>query len=112
MRQNNYNVIGLQAAASINSIAVSTENVLMCSVQFTGTGTVVGTMKIQASNDNVYAPAVPSNWSDIPSATISVSAAGTFLIPKTELSYKYIRVVFTLSSGSGNMSAQLQSIGF
>lgn len=112
MRPNNFDIIKLQSAASINSVAVLTENVLQCSVQFTGTGSVVGTLKLQASNDKVFSPNAPVNWNDIPSATVSVSAAGSFLIPKTELCYQYIRAVFTLSSGSGNMSAQLKTIGF
>src|SRR5579872_4422788 len=91
------------SAGTINSDAIPTQNVLSVSAQAVATGgSVAGTAKLQASNDNVTtgSGAVPTNWTDIASATVSVSAAGTFLIPKTEICYQWIRVVYT-NSGTG-----------
>lgn len=77
------------------------------SLQVISTG-AVGTAKLQASNDKKS----PSNWVDIPSATVSVTGAGSFLIPKMDLCYRYIQVVYTNSSGTGNITANFEGIGF
>ena len=111
MRAFNDNIIKSQSAASITSAAIPTANVLMCSAQITTTGAGNGTLKIQASNDGPQpANAGPSNWSDIPSASVSVSGAGSFLIPKTDLCYEYIRIVYT-NLGTGTISVVYKSIG-
>lgn len=78
--------------------------VINASVQVvTGAG-ATGTIKLQASND---APApynlqssitTPTNWTDIASATASVTAGSTALIPKTDICYQWLRAVFTPTS--------------
>ena len=64
-------------------------------------------MKLQASNDEQpdlrNAGWVPTNWSDISGATVAISGAGAFLIPKTDLCYQWVRVVYT-NSGTGTQT--------
>jgi hypothetical protein len=112
MRQLNDNIVTVQAAASVNSAAIPSENLLYISAQLAATGSAAGTMKLQASNDNTNGEdnTVPTNWSDIPSATVSVSGAGAFLIPITNLCYQYVRVVYT-NSGTGTISIVIKAIG-
>lgn len=111
MRQVNDNIIPFQAAATINSSQIPALNLFYCSAQITTTGSAAGTLKLQASNDETNGlVTVPTNWSDIPSATVSVSGAGSFLIPKTDLCYQWVRVVYT-NSGTGNISVVFKALG-
>ena len=111
MRQENVNIIPVQAAASINGSAIFAANLFSCSVQLAATGSAAGTMKLQASNDESNASGfVPTNWSDISGATVSVSGAGAFLIPKTDLCYQWVRVVYT-NSGTGTISVVFKALG-
>lgn len=71
----------------------------------------VGTLKLQASNDDVNPPHLPVNWVDIPSASAAVAATGNFIIPKTDICYKWIRLVWVSTSGTGAITANLQTIG-
>lgn len=112
MRQVNELIIPSQAAATITTAAIPALNLFNVSAQATAVGAgAAGTLKIQASNDEpVAANAVPTNWSDIPSATIAVAGAGAFLIPKTDLCYQWIRFVYT-NSGTGTISARFKALG-
>lgn len=111
MKQEQIPIITVQTAASINSTAIPAMNLLSCSAQLIGTGSAAGTMKLQASNDNPLSGGnVPTNWNDIPSATVSVSGAGSYLIPKTDICYEYVRVVYT-NSGTGTIAVNFKSIG-
>lgn len=70
-----------------------------------GATSPVGTCKLQGSNDKLplggQQPAfTPTNWSDIPNATIAVNANGVFLVPSTDIGYTWIRAVWVPTSGS------------
>jgi hypothetical protein len=82
---------------------------MACSVQAVSTG-LTGTLKLMFSNDDQSG--TPTNFSDIPSATVTVSGAGVFSIPKTEVCYNFIKVVFTKSGGAGSVTANYHSYGF
>ena len=111
MRQVNDNIIPIQAAASVNSAAIPALNLFYCSAQIAATGSAAGTMKLQASNDSSDAiNFAPANWSDIPSATVSVSGTGAFIIPKTDLCYQYVRIVYS-NSGTGTISIVFKALG-
>lgn len=111
MRQINDNIIPIQTAATINSAAIPALNLFYCSAQASAVGaSSAGTLKLQASNDEPVNNTPPTNWSDIPSATVSVSAAGAFLIPKTDLCYQWVRVVYT-NSGTGTISVVFKALG-
>lgn len=81
-------------------------------------GSAAGTLKVQISND---APPfsglqpeqfVPTNWVDLASATVSVASGGTVVIPKTDISYQYMRLVWTRSAGSGTFLVNTNVQGF
>jgi hypothetical protein len=111
MRQLNYNIIPVQTAATVNSSPIEAINLLFASAQIISTGAGAGTLKFQASNDVPNGTnSVVTNWSDIPSATVSVSGAGAFLIPKIELSYEWIRLVYT-NTGTGTISVNVKVLG-
>lgn len=112
MRQIHDNVIPVQTAASINSDAIPALNLLYCSVQAVTTGSSDGTCFLEASNDPFVTPGntPPVNWSAIPSAAVVVSGAGAVLIPKTDLCYEWVRVVYT-NTGTGTVSVTFKAIG-
>lgn len=111
MRQINDNIVPVQAAATVTTAALPALNLFYCSAQIAATGSAAGTLKFQASNDDpVAANAVPVNWSDIPGATVTVSGVGAFLIPKIELSYQYVRLVY-INTGTGTISIVFKALG-
>lgn len=62
---------------------------------FTGAN-VVGTFKLQRSNDN-------TNWEDIPDQSTSVTASTSTTLGNAE-GAAYVRFVWTYTSGTGNLS--------
>lgn len=111
MRQVNINIIPSQAAATVTTAAIPALNLFYCSAQVSTTGSGAGTLKLQASNDDTQgSQTVPTNWSDIPSASIVASGAGAFLIPKTDLSYQWVRLVYT-NTGTGTFSVVFKALG-
>jgi hypothetical protein len=99
--------------ATTNSTPLKTGFQISCSVQAVGTSTLAGAVKLQGSNDPAGTPGGPVNWNDIPSATVTLTGtAGAFLIPKTDLCYEWVRVVFTASGGAGTVTAQYKGYGF
>jgi hypothetical protein len=95
---------------AVNGPAIFIANNWCLSVQSVSTGTGVGTIKIQVSNDSETG--VPVNWSDLSGATIAVTAASVLVLPKIEVSYQFIRLVYTKTSGTGTLNARVKSIGF
>lgn len=110
MRQINENIVPVQAAATVTTAAIPALNLFYCSAQIAATGSAAGTMKLQASNDDPQGNTTPQNWSDITGATVAVSGAGAFMIPKTELCYQNIRIVYT-NSGTGTISIIFKALG-
>lgn len=99
---------------TFNGTAIDTGQMLYMSAQVvtTAASSPVFTVKLQASNDvcitgNAPTPFVPSNWTDIASATVSVSAAGVMLIPKTDICYRWVRAVVTFTSGTGTVAVNV-----
>lgn len=95
------------ATATFNGTPFSIGATSRISAQFTvaGATTPSATGKIQVSNDippsgleNQFAP---TNWSDLPNATIAIGANGTFLTPPTEVCARWARSVFVFTSGTG-----------
>jgi len=114
MRQVNEINIAAQSAASVNGGAVPALNLFKASVQMVCTGAAAGTLVLQASNDDLTtlpgSAQVPTNWTNIPSATVSISGAGTYLIPATDICYQYIRASYT-NSGSGTIAVVIKALG-
>jgi hypothetical protein len=84
------------------------------------TGAPVGILKIQIScdigNPNASGPYMDDNivnWIDLPGASSSISGAGQVLLSLVDAGYSWVRVVYTPTSGTGNISVcQLNLKGF
>jgi len=111
MRQVNDNIIPVQAAATVTSAAIPALNLFCCSAQIAVTGAGAGTLVLQASDDDGHAANfTPTNWSPIPSATVTVTGSGAFLIPYTLLCYQWVRLVYT-NTGTGTISIIFKALG-
>lgn len=104
---------------SPSSSAIDASQIVYCSAQVVTASlanTPSLTVKLQASNDippasNMPQTFVPTNWSDVPSAvTSAITANGVVLIPKTDLCYRWLRVVVTTTTGTGNVTVNLMGI--
>lgn len=80
-------------------------------------GTITGTLKVQACNDPGFTqlnpPGSAANWVDIASQTVSVTGAGVFLIPKFDVTYMWVRVVYTKTTSAAGalITAYIKSNG-
>lgn len=90
-----------------SSTPQDTSYIFAGSIQVISTG-AVGTAKVQVSNDKKN----PANWTDLSGATVSVTGAGSFIIPKFDVCYRFIQVVYTNSSSTGNVTANFEGLGY
>lgn len=102
-------------ASADQTAIIKAGQLIQCSLQCVVTGASTGTLKLQFSNDitdpTVPNGAAPTNWVDIPSASITVSAAGVTGLVKMDLAYNYLRVVWTHNNGSaGTISVNLFAV--
>ncbi len=89
------------AASSLTTNAYDLVDLYKYSIQVVFTGSdVVGTLKLQASLDNV-------NFFDIDGSTQAVAASEGQIWDVINCGYRYVRVVWTYTSGTGNMTMEL-----
>lgn len=101
MRHVNSIVLSALDATTQNGTQIDTNQIIAASFQavFSDT-TAAGSLKVQMSNDiwaDSYLPGtfVVTNWTDIPSATATVTAGGSVVITLPQTCYRWMRVVYT-----------------
>ena len=104
MRNAQINILNA-SSSSVSQIgsAIDVNQVVSASFQAVFGGSIGGTVKIQCSNDlptNERQLFVPTNWSDIPNATSTITAGAGPAIVIGNMCFSYIRAVWTYSSGS------------
>lgn len=105
MRNLNCQILSGADTGSVNGTAVDANQLISASFQIIfGDATATGTFKLQASNDipgTYYEPTpfVPTNWTDIPSATTAIALGASALISLATMNYRWVRAVYTSSSG-------------
>ena len=80
MRQANITAIPNQAAATLTSSAITSDNLFRVSAQAVVTGSAGGTLKLQASNDN---PLIPGNPVDRKSTRLNSSHTDISRMPSS-----------------------------
>lgn len=115
-----YTLVNYELLAS-TSIAVNVEsNVFLAgrlggfAVQAVTTGTAAGTLKLQCSNDAGVIPEAGehaatgiANWEDVADATEAVNGADVYTLQSTSQFYRWCRVVYVATSGTGNMTLRV-----
>jgi hypothetical protein len=116
MRILNYLVFNNSTVGTgIASNAIEAGFMLNASLIATVTGTSpVATLALEVSNDKALdgdlGPFTPTNWSAI--ATVSVTANGVYMIPKTDVCYQWLRVNYIYGSGTATtITANIKTNG-
>lgn len=108
-------VLADATVASVTSVPIDTTSWVACSCVGVAVGaTITGALKFQVSNDPpISNPLAIVNWVDC-TQTVSITGAGSFLIPKFDVSYNWMRIVYTKSTSvaGAKISAYIKSIGF
>lgn len=105
----------VDASTNQTSAKFSLNQVYGWSAQFVITGSPVGTLKAQVSDDSgslsPYDNFTVTNWSDLQDSTIVVNGAGTPGINYNGTFYNFIRFVYTSTSGTGAISGRMNTKG-
>lgn len=115
LRQYEYQMFsnGDLSQATLTSTAVADcTNMLGFSIQNVTTGNAVGTISVQGSNDpepNTSFTNRIVNWTTI--VTTPVTAPGNVLINVTDCFYRWVRLTYTRTSGTGTLNAILMGKG-
>ena len=107
-----------QMTTSSNSIGIDINQEFSWSIQVEWTGAPVGSFTIQVSNDIVPVAPITGNpvgpdpaanvvnWSTYTGSTVVVSgSAGNWMYISQLGPYRWVRLAYTATSGSGSMSA-------
>ena len=106
-------VSGDMSAASITSLVTNIQYIDNICLELTFTGSPTGTFSVEGSvdyrqdfNGNVQNA---GHWVPItlPTAPVASGAPGSILIDMNQLSFPYIRVVYTKTSGTGSLTATI-----
>lgn len=116
MRFNNPLIMNaLNAATAKTSGVISAQQLYQGSIQASfSSATLAGTVALQGSNDcQELLPmnADPIHWSTIGTPATVAAGALTLLLPQ-QLAYKYLRVVWTPSAGTGTITVCGMFLGF
>lgn len=110
-------------SVTVNTPPMLLANLAGFSYQAVLTGAPVGTLKLQMSNDrgnttnNGQAAsgsttnAGVTNWTDITGSSFAVAAAGNWGWDYTLPGFRWVRLVYTATSGTGSMSVTFQAKG-
>lgn len=96
------------ANATANSSVIPTNGIYgMSLIGVFSDVAATGTIKLQGSNDLAVAgtemPFTPTNWADIPSGSVAVTAGGVVVVEKPNLCYQWVRAVWTRTAGAGTI---------
>lgn len=91
---------GNMASATLTSLPVTLDNVKGYSIQSVYTGSPVGTLTILGSNT------VDGTYTTIGSE-IAIAAAGNSMFVDSIAYYRYLKILYTKTSGTGSITAVL-----
>jgi hypothetical protein len=95
---------------TINSLYKNIDEAVSYSVQASMTGSPLGVIQLEASNDIVPSSAqAPVNWTVIQESVAAVTGAGTYMVNYSLPSYTWVRLVYNPTSGSGAMYTNLNT---
>jgi hypothetical protein len=76
------------------------------SIQFVTTSSAIGTFRILTSNDEEGVSSANSTWDELEGAEYSAPNASSFTVCIDRAYYGKIKLQYTASSGSGNVTAK------
>lgn len=110
---------GDMSQTTIASIGIDLQNIFGYAIQAEWTGgSASGTLILQLSTDivNVASGANPAanvvNWSTYSGSSTTVSGPGNFVWNAADAGYRWVRLLYTKSSGTGTLNATFLGKGF
>lgn len=116
MQTANSNILSLfdstnMASATCKTNAILLDQIYGLSISLVWTGSPVGTLTLEASNDIVTAGNTqPTNWDTITGSTLAITGADHVTYNINGSFYKYIRVKYTKTSGTGTITVAVMEI--
>jgi hypothetical protein len=113
-------VASVSMGATATSDAIRIENIGAYALQmvWSGGGAPNGTFKLQGSNDLGPQPPTSTstvqsvaNWTDLANSSQTISADGDHMWNVSQAGYRWVRVVYTRSSGTGTMAGRFNGKG-
>lgn len=120
MRQECITILSASDVADVNGGKIDSSQLVNASFQARWSDIdLIGTIKIQASNDPVPNGATrsqftPTNWTDIPNATIAIAggSVGSGFIILQNMAFSYIRAVLLAGTpGTGTAVVNMDAVG-
>lgn len=113
------NIASSSAAVDQLGSQIDAQFLIHASAQAVITGTSTGTLNLQGSNDPQGSLAVGStgqsvavNWNNISGATVAIAGAGSYIIPKVDVCYRWIRLSYVHNNAAaGTVIATLNTHG-
>ena len=106
----------LGATATSDPFPVKNMTLACVAMTATGGGSPTGTLKLQASVDEGHDPGTGlddvsglSTWVDIDDASQAITTDGTVMINLTDIGYRWIRAVWTRTSGTGTLAVRVNA---
>lgn len=97
-------------SANVNSSPTNIDEVVSYSIQAVFTGTPVGILQLQGSNDNVNIGGTgPTNWTVITDSISGITAAGTYLVNVELPTYSWVRLQYVRTSSVGTINARINA---
>lgn len=117
-------VVAGDMSTNLNSIGIDCDQVALASIQASWTGALAnGTLQLQISDDIVPVQAssmnpvgpnpagLVTNWSNYTGSATTVSGPGNFTWNLVYVGYRWIRLVYTMNSGAGTLTANISGKG-
>lgn len=121
MRNLQATILSGASSGSVTGSAIDVGQTMSASFQVvTAAVDAAGTVKIQISNDNpganglaVQGSFVPTNWSDLTSATITVASGAGAPLVLPNMCFRWIRAIYTRSGGGSAavITIEMNSLG-
>lgn len=111
---------GNMADATVVSSGIDMQQMFGGSIQAVFTGSPVGTLTLEVSNDIVYQipggganlAAGVTTWTTYTGSSQAISAAGDFTYILADSNFRFLRLKYTKSSGTGSITATFSGKGF
>lgn len=99
----------VDASTTQNSSAIRMGFNQLFSAQGQISGSANCTVKLQFSDDPDTV--APTNWSDVPNSSASVTSASSYSFQSLLTSYEWVRVTSSNNSGTGTLTVRVKSFG-
>lgn len=99
-------------ASTITTAAQPLDHIYGFAIQAVWSGTPTGDFSLEISCDNPLDGTAPTNWDTLPSSTVAAGgAAGSQTWVVSEAFYKWVRIKYVGTSGTGSVAARINIKG-